>query len=96
MLKNRTEHSAEAQVIALKALAFLASDEERFGRFIDVTDLSPQAIRRQAADPVFLAGVLDHLRSDQTLLYLFAETENLLPERIDRARRGLPGATHDF
>ena len=96
MLKNRIENSPNAEVIALKALTFLASDEERFSRFLTVTGVSPQAIRSQAADPAFLAGILDHLRADQTLLLLFAEAEGLAPEAIDRARRALPGAADDL
>ena len=96
MLKRPSETVEDAEVIALKALGFLASDPERLERFLAVTGLSLQAIRGQAAAPAFLAGVLDHLRADQSLLFLFAEAEDLAPERIDRARRLLPGAASDF
>ena len=96
MLKNPTGKTQEAEVIALKALEFLANDPERFGRFLELTGLSLQAIRKRAAEAAFLAGVLDHLRADQTLLFLFAETEGLTPGRIDAARRALPVAADDF
>lgn len=95
MLKNPTGNTEEAEVIALKALTFLASDEERLNRFLDITGLSPQAIRRQAAEPAFLGGVLDHVLSDQTLLFLFAESDDIPPQRIERARALLPGASHE-
>jgi Protein of unknown function (DUF3572) len=36
--------------------------------------------------------VLDHLLGDQTLLLVFAESEDLAPEQVARARRALPGA----
>jgi hypothetical protein len=96
MPKNRPRNAEDAQVIALKVLAFLAREEGRFGRFLNVTGLSIEAIRSQAAAPAFLAGVLDHLRSDQTLLFLFAEADGISPEQIDQARRALPGAGNDF
>ena len=95
MLRNTTGNTEEAEIIALKALAFLASDEERLNRFLDITGLSPQAIRKQAAEPAFLGGVLDHILSDQTLLFLFAENDDIPPQRIERARALLPGAAHE-
>ena len=81
----------DAQIIALKALAFLAGDEERIGRFMDATGLTPQEIRAQAAEPAFLAGVLEHLRSDQSMLLVFAESEDIVPGLIDAASFRLSG-----
>jgi Protein of unknown function (DUF3572) len=80
------------EVIALKALGFLAQDGERFQRFLNLTGIELHAIRGAAADPAFLGGVLDHLLGDQTLLLVFAESEDLAPEQAARARRALPGA----
>ena len=85
-----------AEVIALKALGFLASDHERLQRFMDLSGLTVQAIRAAAADKAFLAGILDHLLGDQTLLLLFAEAEDIPPDRIGKLRRQLPGASHDL
>lgn len=96
MLKHTIRNTEEAEVIALKGLTFLASDADRLSRFLDVTGLSLEAIRRQAAEPAFLGAVLDHVLSDQTLLFLFAETDDIPPRRIESARALLPGASHDF
>ncbi|MEI2806721.1 MAG: DUF3572 domain-containing protein [Albidovulum sp.] len=96
MLKDRSQSPDGANVIALKALGFLASEPERLERFMTLTGLSPQAIRKQATEPQFLAGVLDYVLADQTLLLLFAEWEGLNPEAVVRARRQLPGAAVDF
>jgi len=96
MLKTPPISAQEAEVIALKALAFLASDPERLSRFLEVTGIAPQTLRQSAAEPSFLAGVLDHLRADQSLLFIFAECEGLAPDRVDRARQLLPGAASDF
>lgn len=82
--------------MALKALAFLASEPERLQRFMDLTGFSIETIRGSASDPGFLGGLLDHLLADQTLLLLFTESEQIAPERVAQARRQLPGATDDF
>ncbi|MBM3520013.1 MAG: DUF3572 family protein, partial [Alphaproteobacteria bacterium] len=46
---------------------------------------------RLAGEAQFLAGVLDHLRSDQSLLLAFAESQNLDPAVVDLAARSLGG-----
>lgn len=83
-----------AEHIALQALAFLASDADRLERFVDVTGLRPETLRRAAAQPEFLIGVLDHIASDESLLLSFAETTSLDPMTIATAREvlGGPGA----
>ena len=57
-----------------------------------LTGLGPQAIRKGASEPLFLKGVLDHLRGDQTLLLVFAAQENIDPGRIDEAAMRLEGS----
>lgn len=80
-----------AQVIALKALAFLASDSERVERFMKLTGLAPAEIRAQAGTPAFLGGLLEYLRTDQTLLLAFTESEGLEPDIVDMACLRLTG-----
>jgi len=75
----------------LKALGFLAEDGDRLGRFLALTGTSPAELRRLAGEAQFLAGVLDHLRSDQSLLLAFAESQNLDPAVVDLAARSLGG-----
>ena len=95
MTSSSSHGGEEAEIIALKALGFLASDSERLQRFVDLTGLSLQAIRQSASEPAFLGGVLDHVLADQTLLLLFAEAAELDPGAVERSRRQLPGARHD-
>ena len=98
-MKHPNSHAAQdAEVIALKALGFLASEPERLTRFMDLSGLSLETIRAAAGtgEAGFLSGVLDHLLGDQTLLLLFAEAEGVTPDRIDQLRRHLPGAPNDF
>lgn len=93
---SSTESTEEAEIIALNALGFLASEPERLQRFMDLAGLSVEAIRANAADKAFLGGLLDYILSDQTLLLIFAEEHGLKPERIVQIRRKLPGASVDF
>jgi hypothetical protein len=83
-----------AEAIALRALAFLAEDPERLGRFLALSGIGPSELRSRASDPALLGGVLDHLLSDERLLLAFAEANELKPEAAARARRHLPGAMH--
>lgn len=94
-LKTSTQPE-EAQVIALKILEFLASDRARLEDFRDITGMALAEIPGLADDPQFLAGVLDYLSGNQSLLLLFTEMEGLDPESVMRARRLLPGASHDI
>jgi hypothetical protein len=97
MMRPKTSDSSEeAEVTALKALAFLAADPERLSRFMDLSGLGLDAIRASAAEPAFLGGILDHLLADDSLLLIFAEEHGLRPERIAQLRRKLPGAALDL
>lgn len=97
MLTPKTKsNSEEAEIIAINALGFLASDSERLQRFMDLSGLDVAEIRAGAANPAFLGGILDHLMADESLLLVFAEEQQLRPERIAQLRRKLPGASVDF
>lgn len=81
----------QAETLALQALAYLAAEEQRLYRFLLATGLTPQDVRDRAADPLFLAGVLDHLLTDDAMTAAFAEAYALAPEAVMAARRRLPG-----
>ncbi len=82
---------ASADRLAIEALAFIAADAERLGRFLAVTGIGPGDIRAAAREPLFLAGVLDHLVHDETLLLAFAAESGTEPALILRAREILAG-----
>ncbi|WP_374333776.1 DUF3572 domain-containing protein [Aestuariivirga sp.] len=97
MMRHNTQNrSEEAEILAINALGFLASDGERLQRFMDLSGLDVAAIRAGATDPAFLGGILDHLLGDESLLLIFAEDQQVPPERIAALRRKLPGAAVDF
>jgi hypothetical protein len=61
-----------SELLAAKALGFVAADPDRLGRFLAISGLDPATIRSAAESPAFLIGVLDYLNSDQELLAAFS------------------------
>jgi hypothetical protein len=80
-----------AETLAIQALGFLAEEPERLEAFLSVTGIAHEDIRQAAREPGFLAGVLDHMLADETLLMAFADSAGLDPASIARARRALGG-----
>ena len=81
-----------AEILAINALGFLASEPERLGRFLALSGIGPEALKQNAANPEFLAGVVDYVLADESLLFLFAESQGIRVEEAQKARRALPGA----
>ena len=84
------ERSA-AETLALKALVFLAGEDEALVRFLALSGLAPQQLRQRAGDPLLLAAVLDFVLGDDKLLFTFAQSEAVDPKLVHDARRALPG-----
>ena len=81
----------EAEALAIQALAFIAGDGERLGRFLAVTGIGPSEIRAAAREPGFLSGVLDYVASDERLIAGFAAEAGLDPADIEHSRAALAG-----
>jgi hypothetical protein len=77
--------------LAIQALGFLAQDPERLGQFLSLAGIGPDMIRQAAADPAFLAGVLDHVVSDEPLLLAVAAHAGVKPDAVMRAHAALSG-----
>jgi len=77
----------DPEALAIMALGFLASEPTRISRFLDLTGIEPSGLRQAAAEPHFLASVLDHLLNDESLLLAFASEQNQRPDAIAEARR---------
>ena len=86
--KSRTT-APEAEVLAVAALEYLAAEPDRLSRFLDISGLGPQNLRAAAADPGFLASVLDYILADEPLLIGLAASRAVPPERIVAARAAL-------
>jgi Protein of unknown function (DUF3572) len=81
----------EAETIALRALGFIAEDEDRIGAFMGETGISPDDLRDHATTPATLTAVLDYLTRDESLLLMFSANADIRPERITPALMLLNG-----
>jgi hypothetical protein len=91
MKKPAGQTQEAAEMLAVQALGFIAEDPERLNGFLSVTGVEPGAIRNAASEPGFLAGVLEHMLGDETLLIAFADSAGIDPAEIARARNALGG-----
>jgi uncharacterized protein DUF3572 len=74
---------------AIAALGWLAADEQRLSRFLALSGLGPHNLRTAAAEPRFLAAILDYLVSDESLLVEFARDAGRSPDDVARAHAAL-------
>ena len=92
MVTQRRLRSREgAEALAVQAFSFIVADPEQLGRFLAITGIEPDQIRAAAQEPHFLAGVLDHIASDERLLVSFAAEAGIDPAEIAKARSALGG-----
>ena len=80
---------AGAEKLAIDALSFIAADPGVLGQFTAVTGHTPATIRAEIAAPEFLAGILDFLLSDESLLLVFASHQGIGPLEVVAARQAL-------
>ncbi len=80
-----------AEEMAIQALTFVAGEPERLGRFLAMTGIGPAEIRTAAAEPGFLAGVLEHIAADERLLTEFVSEAQINPADIGKALAALGG-----
>jgi hypothetical protein len=80
----------EAENIAIAALGFVASDPALLPRFLAITGIEASFIREAAAEPGFLAGVLEFIVAHEPTLLRFSEETGTRPEDVLKARRALP------
>jgi hypothetical protein len=83
----------EAETLAIQALTFIAEEPERLSRFLGMSGIDVEQIRFAAREPGFLAGVLEHMLGDESLLIAFAASAGIDPAEVARARGALGGGT---
>jgi Protein of unknown function (DUF3572) len=81
----------EAEALAIQALTFIAEAPEMLSRFLGMTGIEAGQIRSAAREPGFLAGVLEHMLGDESLLIAFAASAGIDPAEVARARSALGG-----
>jgi hypothetical protein len=89
-MTKRTHNPREvAEIVAVQALSFVAGDPERLGLFLAESGIGPETLRSAAADPHFLANVLDFVLRDDATVRAFATASELDPTTIAAAREAL-------
>jgi Protein of unknown function (DUF3572) len=78
-----------AEIVAVQALSFVAAEPERLGLFLAESGIGPETLRSAAADPRFLASVLDFVMRDDATVKAFAQVSKLHPTNIAAARQVL-------
>ena len=78
-----------AEIVAIQALTFVAGDPERLGLFLAESGLGPETLRTAAANPQFLASVLDFVLRDDATVKAFAAASELHPTNVAAARQVL-------
>ncbi len=80
-----------AETLALRALAWLAGNEELLPLFLGSTGASAEDLRNQAGDPEFLGAVLDFLLMDDAWVVACCDAIGVRYETLAQARGALPG-----
>ena len=81
----------EAQILAVRALGFIAEHQDRMEGFIHMTGVAVGDLRDHASDLDYLGAVLDYLLADEKCLLEFTERIGVTPELPYAARRKLEG-----
>jgi len=85
----RARSTNDAEALALSALAATLTDERRARRFLDLSGIDTDDLRRRAAEPVLLAALLRFLEAHEPDLIQVAETIGAKPEELVAAREEL-------
>ena len=89
MKKSAHNPREVAEIVAVQALSFVAGDPERLGLFLAESGIGPETLRTAAADPHFLASVLDFILRDDATVKAFTSASQLHPTNIAAAHQVL-------
>ena len=79
----------EAVALALSALAATLADDHRARRFLDLTGIGTEELRRRAAEPDLLAALIGFLEAHEPDLIAVADALDVPPTRLVAARLAL-------
>ena len=86
------EKPIDPVTIALAALAATLVDERRAQRFLALTGIETDELKRRANDPVLLAALIAFLEAHEPDLVAIAEAIDVQPAALCEARRELEGS----
>ena len=79
----------DPQALALAALAATLSDERRARRFLDLTGIGTDELRRRAGDGDLLSALIAFLEAHEPDLMAVAQDMGVKPEELVASRRAL-------
>ena len=82
-------NDSDPVVLALSALAETLRDERRAQRFLDLTGIGTDELKRRASEPALLAALLRFLEVHEPDLLSVAEAIGVKPEELVGARASL-------
>jgi Protein of unknown function (DUF3572) len=89
LLRDPPSPAADPQALALSALGWLLADEDRAGRLLALTGMSPEDLRAGLGDPQVLGAVLDFLSAHEPDLVAAAEAIGVDPQVLAAAAERL-------
>ncbi|MBZ8132461.1 DUF3572 domain-containing protein [Afifella sp. IM 167] len=95
MIQAKGVSREKAEDIAVSALAYIGSSEKLCARYLQLTGLTVQSLRRAAGEPGFLAATLAFLTAHEPDLMDFAAASGLKPQEIARAAEVLERGQDD-
>ena len=81
----------DAAILGLAALTATLGDERCAKRFIDLTGIGTDELRRRADDPALLVALIRFLEAHEPDLVAVSEELGVSPELLVQARRELEG-----
>jgi uncharacterized protein DUF3572 len=81
----------DPQALALAALAATLADDRRARRFLDLTGIGTDELRRRADDPTLLAALIAFLEAHEPDLVTVAEEIGVEPAKLAAIRHELEG-----
>jgi hypothetical protein len=89
ILRESPSPALDPQALALSALGWVLTDEDRAARLLALTGLTPDALRDGLGDPAVLGAVLEFLCGHEADLVLAAHELGVEPRVLAAARTGL-------
>jgi len=89
ILKQSPSPAADPEALALAVLGWVLADEQRASRLLDLTGLTPDALRAGLGNRAILSAVLDFLCAHEPDLVAAAEALGVEPAALADAREGL-------
>lgn len=88
--QKNSPSAEQAEQVAIAALGFVAGDPALLPRFLNLSGIEASQIRAAAAEPGFLAGVLQFVMAHEPTLLAFCDASDIKPSDVATALRALP------